>query len=227
MSDAVGYKILGGINFEPFNLLLQYLNERVVGVRFGADFAMATVIADDGVEAIETYLTENDLPAVAVYEETHISQPVGIGGYIGGNGNKRAEQYRVGITFDIWARDTREREVIAGILSRFIFEHKWGGLPSIGIIDIMDKGTRTRGFDLTDRILQFHSHQLTNIFRRLMSFDALMEFAVQVSEPGGIIEVINLDLSDTESGVSYGTLKIGEEQIPYSILKRMRQKWSG
>jgi len=83
-------------------------------------------------------------------------------------------QYKPTLEIDIWARDTREKAFIQGILINMLHAGIANGLLRQRGIQVIEF-TRSipRGYDQADRVLQFHTHQIGSdeIFRQVLEFD--------------------------------------------------------
>ena len=121
---------------------------------------------------------EINLPAIAVgtRDDEHFQDSMGYIQYVNEETGDVAYGIRVRATieFDIWARSQRQKAFIQGILINMIHA---------GIVNnnLRLRGIQTaefvrsipRGYDQTDRVLQFHTHQIGSdeIFRQVMEFD--------------------------------------------------------
>lgn len=121
----------------------------------------------------------------------------------------RGIRYSSVIELDIWARNPREKKFIEGLLINYLH----AGIASQdliyrGIHELNFVRSIPRGFDETDRVLQFHTHILGNIpvFRQVMEFN--VQFESQLVFPSGldpeenappVIQVVdeNVDLDET------------------------------
>lgn len=77
------------------------------------------------------------------------------------------------IEFDIWARNDREKGIIEGILINFLNSKIVDDtLLFLGIQNIRYVRSTPRGYDQTDRVLQFHTHQIgsDDVFRQVSEF---------------------------------------------------------
>lgn len=222
--STISYPRFSYANYDPVDAIISHLSEVIPEIRFGADFSMGYMQYEDGEWYMATHMRNNDYPACAIYESTHRAMPIGLGGYVDSHGIKRAQMIDATLTFDVWARDSKERERASGIISGYIFDKLLDKIRALGFLQFQDQSTRSRGFDLTDRILQFHSHQLTNVWRRLIDFDVVFERIYKEEPVEGIIEQIHVNMYDS-SDQNLGTLIIGQEVIPYLILKRLKMKW--
>ena len=106
------------------------------------------------------------------------------------------------VEFDIWANSSRQKKIIAGVLYNLLHS---------GIIDftLRRKGIQfikyrrsvPRGYDQTDRVLQFHTHQLGSdeIYRDVVEIDIGFDHRIVwlANDPQGTIysiKNINLDI---------------------------------
>jgi len=226
MAQASSYQFFEEARTHPIIALVNDINSKIPEIHAGADFMLGRVVWKDSgtgkeIEAIETTLNFNLLPAIAIYEETSRRVRVGIGEYIDEKGKIKATQFISILTFDIWGLDSYQRELASGIITNYVTTQM--NLRQLGFIDFRELTTRSRGFDLTDRILQFHSHQITVIWRRMLHFFAQYEVIVPTKKFVGLPVtkfIINAQIDDMTEH-----LLIGDEVIPYPIWDRMQRSW--
>lgn len=222
MNQLSGYNFFTNTKSSVIIRLVDHLTKNLEGIKFGGDLAMGRIIMEDGNEAILTALNADQLPAVAVYEETSEYMRVGIGQYIDEKGRLRAIRFKSSIVFDIWATNSYQREFTSSVLTNYFFSDDFD-MRKIGFIDFREDSTRFRGFDLTDRILQFHSHQITNIIRRLLYYNVEYEVIEIKKLKNERIEKFiinsNINLRNLE------TITIGDFGIPYPIFNELKRVW--
>lgn len=110
-------------------------------------------------------------------------------------------QIRTTIEFDIWARSPREKAFIQGILLNMLHagfvnnKLRFRGLQSCEFVRSIP-----RGYDQTDRVLQFHTHQIGSdeIFRQIMEFDFIYDSRLiwDFANPGGLVYAIRHIITD-------------------------------
>jgi hypothetical protein len=231
MSNSVPLKFYEEARTHPVIALALDMNEKIPEIHFGADFMMGRVVTKlengEEVEAIETTLQYNketgtwNLPAVAIYEENSKRARVGIGEYIDARGRVKATKFFSLIAMDIWGLDTYQRELASGVITNYITNQF--KMRDLGFIDFKEATTRSRGFDLTDRILQFHSHQISIIWRRILFFLAEFEVVIPVKKfSGGRVQQF---IFDNEFDSIQEQFIVGDEFIPYPIWERIQRSW--
>lgn len=75
------------------------------------------------------------------------------------------------LSIDIWALDTKTRDDIISIIQTLVMTQKSIMRHRISQIDAIVNAAQERGFDLSDRIIQYASHQITRIYRQLLSIN--------------------------------------------------------
>lgn len=141
-----------------------------------------------GTEVTFTYGYPNDssiefnLPAVAIStrDDEHFQDSMGYIQYFNKETGDTAYGLRVKATieFDIWARNMREKAFIQGILVNMLHSGMVNNLLRFrGIQTCEFVRSIPRGYDQTDRVLQFHTHQIGSdeIFRQVMEFDFIFD----------------------------------------------------
>lgn len=115
-------------------------------------------------------------------------------------------QIRTTIQFDIWARSPREKAFIQGVLINMIHA---------GIVNynLRHRGVQVaefvrsipRGYDQTDRVLQFHTHQIGSdeIFRQVMEFDFIFDHRLiwDFPSPNELIYAIKQIITDINGAI--------------------------
>lgn len=206
-----------GAKVEPIIALIREMKKKIVGITVGGDFRFGYNDPDnprfpDLPEGIITKLYRDMLPSIGIYEENSKAERIGIGQFVDTKGKKKAIRYNSTITFDIWAINSYQREVTSRILSRLFSSFNFG---AIGFLEFKESSTRSRGFDLTDRILQFHSHQITNIVRRLLYYN--VQYEVIEQEPT-IAEPVKMFSINTGTVNADETTSVGSPELPIAIL---------
>jgi len=72
---------------------------------------------------------------------------------------------------DGWALDTKTRDDILSIISLMVMMEKANLFKTISLVDLEISSAQERGFDMTDRIIQYASHQITDVQRQLLIID--------------------------------------------------------
>ena len=94
---------------------------------------------------------------------------------------KHTVRGEVDITFDVMARNEREKYSISGTLLNVLFRGMFDAkLSKSGIKHIKFKRSINRGFDQADRVLQFHSHGISSdlLFRELVTFTFIFDWII-------------------------------------------------
>jgi len=122
------------------------------------------------------------LPAIAVStrDDEHYQDSMGYIQYYNEETGDIAHgvQVRTTIEFDIWANSTREKAFIQGVLINMIHSGMVNNLLRFRGIQVAEfVRSIPRGYDQTDRVLQFHTHQIGSdeIFRQVMEFDFIFD----------------------------------------------------
>lgn len=125
---------------------------------------------------------EINLPAIAVStrDDEHYMDSMGYIQYYNEETGDISHgiQMRTTIEFDIWANSTREKAYIQGILIDMIHSGMANNLLRFRGIQVAEfVRSIPRGYDQTDRVLQFHTHQIGSdeIFRQVMEFDFIFD----------------------------------------------------
>ena len=88
------------------------------------------------------------------------------------------------LELDIWANNQREKKVLQGLLiNQFHAGMITQELRRRGIRNIKFIRSVPRGYDQTDRVLQFHTHQLKSddIFRQVMEFEIQFDHQIVIA----------------------------------------------
>jgi len=161
-----------------------------------------------------------DLPAV-VLEPTNIKLDIN---WVGGIGFQEAgkEKYtlrgEVDVTFDVMARNEREKYSISGSLANVLYRGIFNNdFSKMGVRHMSFQKSINRGFDQADRVLQFHSHILSQdlIFRELVTFKFVFDWIV--TDPATIVEEHFI------SSIDYSSAPIGGSPIEVTIY--VKKKW--
>lgn len=207
---------------DPLIRVIDDLNSHIDGVSFGADFWQGKVIWEDGYPAIRTFLVGEDLPAVAVYEETSKMERTGIGDYFDSKGKFKVFRFIATLVFDIWGIDSYQRELASSLITKYLLSQQFD-YRNLGFYIFQEDASRSRGFDMTDRILQFHSHQITNIVRRLLYYEVEYE-VVQTKDPSlNKINKIIFNMNANDEIVE--SIGIGDFGVPLPLFKNMKNRW--
>lgn len=115
-------------------------------------------------------------------------------------------QARTTIQFDIWARSPREKAFIQGILTNMLHSGMVNNnLRHRGIQIIEFVKSIPRGYDQTDRVLQFHTHQIGSdeIFRQVMEFNFIYDHRLiwNFSSPNELIYAIKQIITDINGAI--------------------------
>lgn len=207
---------------DPLIRIIDDLNNHIDQVTFGADFWEGIVIAEDGLPAIRTHLEEEDLPAVSIYEEDSKMERTGIGDVFDSEGEFKVFRFKSILTIDIWGIDAYQRELANSLITKYLISQDFD-FRSLGFILFQEGSSRSRGFDLTDRILQFHSHQITNIVRRLLYYD--VEYEVVQERTSTLQRVTKMIINSIINGEAMETISLGDFGVPLPLFENMKKRW--
>ena len=115
-------------------------------------------------------------------------------------------QIRTAIQFDIWARSPREKAFVEGILINMLHAGMVNyNLRHRGVQVIEFVRSIPRGYDQTDRVLQFHTHQIGSdeIFRQVMEFDFTYDHRLiwDFQSPNELIYAIKQIITDINGAI--------------------------
>lgn len=190
-------------------------NKRKVSV--SSDFPDSWILDDDG-NIVETLANgtrinrELRLPTIAVSMYSGSNVNVGTGSIVGlDQHGRRIRGYRNDfvIQADVWANTPRERDEISSKVKDILFKKRQTVIRQLGIEEIRLLELGERGFDLTDRILQYQSHQITKVWRRLLEFRIVSESYFVDQEESENIVIERLDLN-TNFGTTTNGMVIGD-----------------
>lgn len=94
------------------------------------------------------------------------------------------------LNIDVWARGTKTRDDIISIIQTLIMTQKQLMKNRISQIDAVVMAAQERGFDKSDRIIQYASHQITRVYRQLLSVNLSVVSTYTPIEQYGLIESI-------------------------------------
>jgi len=119
-------------------------------------------------------------------------------------------QVRTTIEFDIWGRSPREKAFIQGILLNMLhvgminYKLRHRGIQVIEFVRSIP-----RGYDQTDRVLQFHTHQIGSdeIFRQVMEFDLIFDHRLiwDFPSPNELVYAIKQIIVDVNGAIYTST----------------------
>lgn len=115
-------------------------------------------------------------------------------------------QIRTTVELDIWARSPREKAFIQGILLNMLH---------VGMVNnkLRFRGVQVcefvrsipRGYDQTDRVLQFHTHQIGSdeIFRQVMEFDFIYDHRLiwDFTTPNELVYAIRQIITNVDGAI--------------------------
>jgi len=115
-------------------------------------------------------------------------------------------QIKTTIQFDIWSRNPREKAFIQGVLLNMLhagmvnFNLRHRGVQVIEFVRSIP-----RGYDQTDRVLQFHTHQIGSdeIFRQVMEFDFIYDHRLiwDFTTPNELVYAIKQIITDINGAI--------------------------
>ncbi len=169
-----------------------------------------------GTEVMFTYGYPQDvsveimLPAIAIStrDDEHYQDSMGYIQYYNKDTGDIAHgiQVRTTIEFDIWANSTREKAFIQGILVNMIHAGMVNNLLRFRGIQVAEfVRSIPRGYDQTDRVLQFHTHQIGSdeIFRQVMEFDFIFDHRLiwDFPSPNELVHAIKQIITDVNGAI--------------------------
>lgn len=177
-----------------------------------ADFP-ADFYDDDG-----TLRYRSDLPAIAVSMYEGGAANSGLGTIVGTDKSGRRVLGMYGnfqVELDIWAISPKQRDMIASEIMRLMWRKRRTVARNLGIQEILMTEMGERGFDLTDRILQYQSHQITKVWRRLLTFRIITEI-YEIAEDDCsdfTYDIIEISLGDYTTYSGYYLPELFEEYL--------------
>jgi len=157
---------------------------------------------------------EINLPAVAIStrDDEHYQDSMG---YIQYYDNKTGDivygiRASPTIEFDIWSNNPREKAFIQGILLNMLHAGIVNGeLRFRGIQTCEFVRSIPRGYDQTDRVLQFHTHQIGSdeIFRQVMEFDFIFDHRLiwDFETPNELVYAIKQIITNVDGAILTST----------------------
>ena len=192
----------GGMVDTLLSIIMKYLNNNL------AKFKQSNTSSGTSVTLFQYVPQANvDIPSV-VLEATNVSTNINwIGGIYRQEEGKNLNTLRgeIEVTFDVFARNSREKNSISGWVSNALYrglfdmELRKNGIRHIEFIRSVD-----RGYDQADRVLQFHTHSPSSemIFRQLMTFKFIFDWIITPRSDDGwdttyYIKTIGMDINNT------------------------------
>jgi len=124
-----------------------------------------------------------DIPSI-VLEATNVQNDINwIGSVYTTEEDKKVRTIRanIDVTFDVFGRNTREKNAMSGWLQNALFRGLYDGeLTKHGIRHIEFVRSVDRGYDQADRVLQFHTHSVSAdiIFRQLVTYRFVFDWLI-------------------------------------------------
>lgn len=151
----------------------------------GSSDYIVSVIEREFVKLLRKYITNIHIyvefpqklvqtPAIALTIHNVQSSTFSLGNMVGvdDDGNDVYGLYWfLRMDIDCWGLDTKTRDDILSIISLMVMMEKINLLKTINLVDLEISAAQERGFDMTDRIIQYASHQITDIQRQLLSVE--------------------------------------------------------
>jgi len=154
---------------------------------------------------------EANLPLIAIStrDDEHYQDSMGYIQYYDENSGDISYgiQVKTTIQFDIWAKDPRQKAFIQGILLNMLHAGMVNNrLRQRGIQVIEFVRSIPRGYDQTDRVLQFHTHQIGSdeVFRQVMEFDFIYDHRLiwDFESPNELIYAIKQIIVDINGAIT-------------------------
>lgn len=151
------------------------------------DFIM-TIVEEEYVRLLREYLPNVYIyvefplrlprtPAIALTVHDVEGRNLSVGNTVGedSDGNTiYGIMWNFNLNIDIWALDTKTRDDIFSAIQVLILTTQELMQNRIGLIESTCSSAQERGFDLTDRIIQYASHQITDVQRQLLAVDVVI-----------------------------------------------------
>lgn len=194
--------IVKNVEKELVKLLKEYLNNIPIYVEFPQQIAKT--------------------PAIILTVHNIISrQNYTLGNYVGrtSDGDDTYGIYwDLTVTIDVWSMDTQTRDEIISIVSTLLMMKRRTLRNRMGLVDLMVISSQERGFDLTDRIIQYASHQITDIQRQLIQVEMLVQSTYTPILEYGYIKAIIFNIGQWNKTVTIPRTDVWTEQetdVPY------------
>ncbi len=219
ISHPNGYEIYikDDVNFErtdsaPIELIIAHLIDYLQ--TYYPKFNQST--SSGGTEVMFTYgypqdsSIEINLPAIAIStrDDEHFQDSMGYIQYYNEDTGDivKGIRMRTTIEFDIWANNPREKAFIQGILINMIHAGIVNNLLRFRGVQVAEfVRSIPRGYDQTDRVLQFHTHQIGSdeIFRQVMEFDFIFDHRLiwDFETPNELIYAIKQIITDVNGAI--------------------------
>jgi len=153
---------------------------------------------------------EINLPAIAIStrQDEHYQDSMGYVQYYNKDTGEivKGLQVMATIEFDIWARDQREKAFIQGVLINMLHAGMVNNNLRFRGIQVIEFDTSIpRGYDQTDRVLQFHTHQIGSdeIYRQVMYFDFTFDHRLiwDFESPSELVYAIKQIITDINGAI--------------------------
>lgn len=180
-----------------------YTSGMVRYVLSGKDFILSTVekeyvnLIRENIPNVYVYVQNPEklprTPAVVLSVYDVESNDVGIGNTFGEDNEGNIIYgiiWNFTLNIDIWARNTKTRDDIISLVQTIISLKRPLMKNRINQIDARVTASQERGFDTTDRIIQYASHQITRIYRQLLTIEVAVISTYKPISTEGFIESI-------------------------------------
>ena len=168
----------GGMIDTLISILMNYLNNNMAKFKQSATSTGATVTLFQSFP-----FDDFTIPSVVV-EATNVRTDVNwVGGIYCEEEGKNLNTVRgeVEVTFDMFGRNSREKNSISGWVTNTLYRGLWdmelrkNGIRHMEFIRSVD-----RGYDQADRVLQFHTHSPSSeiIFRQLVTYRFIFDWVI-------------------------------------------------
>lgn len=116
------------------------------------------------------------------------------------------------VTVDVWSIDTQTRDELISIIPTLLMMKRKTLRNRIGLIDLMVVGSQERGFDLTDRIIQYASHQITDVQRQLIQVEMLVQSTYTPILEYGYVKAIIFNIGQWTKTLTIPSEEVWSEQ---------------
>ena len=124
------------------------------------------------------------------------------------------------VTIDIWSLDTQTRDEIISIIQTLLMMKRFTLKNRIGLVDLYVAGAQERGFDKTDRIIQYASHQLEDIQRQLLQIELVVQSTYTPIVEYGFIKSVIFTMGQWTKTLSIPSEDVFTEQtinVPFGV----------
>jgi hypothetical protein len=143
---------------------------------------------------VEFPLTLARTPAVALTVHNIVAKDFSLGNILSQDNDGNiiyGLQWNFTLNIDVWAQGTITRDNIISAISVMLMTTRELMYHRVGLINSVISSSQERGFDKTDRIIQYASHQLTEIQRQLITVEmSIMASYKPIIEYGYLTSIV-------------------------------------